>query len=208
MTAHSPSSSMRAQPMSLFGPPSCSRHTKPKPRLGCSRPGGGTTLASLYESFIRPFFVLLAVPLALIGVFIAFVIVDIAFDSSAYIGLILLGGIAVNNSILLVDRIHLRKKQGISLLEAVLEGTKERIRPIFMTTGTTVLGMLPLVLFQAEEGRMGIWHTLALSTMGGLISSTIFILITVPMFYFHGEKTLLWTYDKIDELREAWKSFQ
>jgi HAE1 family hydrophobic/amphiphilic exporter-1 len=164
-------------------------------------------LASLYESFVHPFFILLAVPLALIGVFIAFVIVEIAFDSSAYIGLILLGGIAVNNSILLVDRIHLKRKQGISLLEAVLEGTKERIRPVFMTTGTTVLGMLPLVLFQAEEGKMGIWHSLALSTIGGLTSSTIFILLTVPVFYFHGEKTRLWTYDKIEELREAWKSF-
>ena len=64
-------------------------------------------LASLYESFIQPFFILLAVPLALIGVFVAFVIADFPFDSSAYIGVILLGGIVVNNSILLVDHINL-----------------------------------------------------------------------------------------------------
>jgi len=163
-------------------------------------------LASLYESLIQPFYILLAVPLALIGVFIAFVIADFAFDSSAYIGVLLLGGIVVNNSILLVDHIHLKKKQGLSLLDAVLEGTKERIRPIFMTTGTTVLGMLPLVLFQVEEGRKGIWHSLALSTVGGLISSTIFILIVIPIFYFHGEKIRLWMYGKIEELRNVWKS--
>jgi len=164
-------------------------------------------LSSLYESLIHPFFILLAVPLALDGVFIAFVIADFPFDSSAYIGVILVGGIVVNNSILLVDHINLKRKQGISLLEAVLRGARERFRPIFLTTGTTVLGMLPLVLFQAEEGRIGIWHSLALSTIGGLISSTIFVVITVPVFYFHGEKIRLWTYEKIEELKEAWKNF-
>jgi HAE1 family hydrophobic/amphiphilic exporter-1 len=165
-------------------------------------------LASLYESLIQPFFILLAVPLALIGVFIAFVIADFPFDSSAYIGVLLLGGIAVNNSILLVNHIHLKRKQGLSPLEAILEGTNERVRPIFMTTGTTVLGMLPMVLIQVEEGRKGIWQSLALSTVGGLISSTIFILIVIPIIYFHGEKIRLWTYVKIEELRKAWKSFR
>jgi len=165
-------------------------------------------LASLYESLLLPFFILLAVPLALIGVFVAFVIADVPFDSSAYIGVLLLGGIVVNNSILLVGHIHLKRKQGLSLLEAVLKGAKERVRPIFITTSTTVLGMLPMVLIQAEEGRKGIWHSLALSTIGGLVSSTIFILVAIPVFYFHGEKIHLWIYDKIEELKKVWKSFQ
>jgi HAE1 family hydrophobic/amphiphilic exporter-1 len=164
-------------------------------------------LASLYESLIHPFFILLAVPLALIGVFIAFVIADFPFDSSAYIGVILLGGIVVNNSILLVDHINLKRKQGLFLLGAVLKGARERIRPIFLTTGTTVLGMLPMVLIQVEEGRKGIWRSLALSTVGGLMSSTIFILVAIPVLYFHGEKIRLWTYVKIEELRKAWKNF-
>ncbi len=163
-------------------------------------------LASLYESFIHPFFILLAVPLALIGVFIAFVIADFNFDMSARIGVILLGGIVVNNSILLVDHINLRRREGLPVLEAVLKGARERIRPIFLTTSTTVLGMLPLVLVQVEEGRRYIWSSLALSAVGGLISSTIFILIAIPIFYFYGDRIRAWAYEKIQEIKNAWKN--
>lgn len=164
-------------------------------------------LASLYESFIQPFFILLAVPLALIGVFVAFVIADFPFDSSAYIGVILLGGIVVNNSILLVDHINLKKKEGLPVLEAVLAGARERIRPIFMTTSTTVLGMLPLVLIQLEVERKRLWSSLALSAVGGLISSTIFILIVIPIFYFYGDRIRGFAGSKIGEFKKAWRSF-
>ena len=164
-------------------------------------------LASLYESIIQPFFILLAVPLALIGVFVAFVIADFPFDSSAYIGVILLGGIVVNNSILLVDHINLKRRQGLSLLEAVLKGSRERIRPIFLTTSTTVLGMLPLVLIQIEEGRRRIWSSLALSAVGGLISSTIFILIVIPIFYYYGDRIRSFGAERMNNFRKAWKNF-
>ncbi len=164
-------------------------------------------LASLYESIIQPFFILFAVPLALIGVFVAFVLADFAFDSSAYIGVILLGGIVVNNSILLVDHINLKRRKGLPLLDAVIQGARERIRPIFMTTGTTVLGMLPLVLIQVEAGRRQIWASLALSAVGGLISSTIFILITIPIFYYYGDGIRNFTSSKITELKKAWKAY-
>ena len=164
-------------------------------------------LASLYESIIQPFFILFAVPLALIGVFVAFVIADFAFDSSAYIGVILLGGIVVNNSILLVDHINLKRRQDLPLLDAVIQGARERIRPIFMTTGTTVLGMLPLVLIQVEAGRRQIWASLALSAVGGLISSTIFILITIPIFYYYGDGLRTFTARKITEFKKAWKAY-
>jgi HAE1 family hydrophobic/amphiphilic exporter-1 len=164
-------------------------------------------LAALYESLIQPFFILLAVPLALIGVFVAFVIADFPFDSSAYIGVILLGGIVVNNSILLVDHINLKRKEGLPILDAVLVGAKERIRPIFMTTSTTVLGMLPLVLVQLEVERRRLWSSLALSAVGGLVSSTIFILIVIPIFYFHGDRIRHFASEKIGEFRKAWKSF-
>jgi len=164
-------------------------------------------LASLYESIIQPFFILLAVPLALIGVFVAFVIADFPFDSSAYIGVILLGGIVVNNSILLVDHINIKRKEGLPLLDAVLKGARERIRPIFLTTSTTVLGMLPLVLIQIEAGRRRIWSSLALSAVGGLISSTIFILIVIPIFYYYGDNLHSWAQGKFSEFRRAWKSY-
>lgn len=144
-------------------------------------------LASLYESIIQPFFILMAFPLALIGVFVAFVIADFAFDSSAYVGLILLGGIVVNNSILLVDNINLNRKQDSSLVEAVIKGSRERVRPIFLTSSTTVLGMLPLIVIQVEAGKTQIWSSLALSAVGGLVSSSLFILIVLPIFYFYGD---------------------
>jgi len=160
-------------------------------------------LASLYESFIQAFYIILAVPLSLIGVFVAFVIADFSFDSSAYIGVILLGGIVVNNAILLVDHINLKKRQGLSLVDAVVIGSKERVRPIFLTAGTTVLGMFPLLLIQGEVAKRKIWASLALSTVGGLISSTIFILIVIPIFYRHGDSMRSWFSQKIGELKRA-----
>ncbi len=143
-------------------------------------------LASLYESFVQPFIVMLAVPLSLAGVFLAFVIAGYPFDSSAYIGLILLAGIVVNNAIILVDHLnHTRKISGLSLEEAVVKGTRERIRPVFMTTATTVFGLLPLLLIQLETGRRQIWSSLALATLGGLTASALFIFIVIPIFYYH-----------------------
>lgn len=164
-------------------------------------------LASLYESLLQPFFILLAVPLALIGVFIAFIIAGFPFDSSAYIGVILLGGIVVNNSILLIDNMNLKKRKGSELKEAVLQGAQERIRPIFLTTSTTVLGMLPLILIQLEGGQRQIWSSLALSAVGGLISSTFFILAVIPIFFYYGEMFRKRAKDKFSEILAAVKKF-
>ena len=165
-------------------------------------------LAALYESFLHPFLILFAVPLALIGVFIAFIIADYPFDSSAYIGVILLGGIVVNNAILLVDHINLRRRQGRPLLEAVLEGTRDRVRPILMTTGTTVLGILPLLLVQAQAGvRRQIWSSLALCTVGGLTTSTILVLLVIPVLYYASDGLRGWFAERAAELREAWRRF-
>ena len=159
-------------------------------------------LAALYESFILPFFILLAVPLALIGVFVAFVVAKAPFDPTAYIGVILLSGIVVSNSILLVDHINLRRRQGLGLLEAVVRGTKDRVRPIFMTTSTTIFGMLPLLLIGAEANKRQIWSSLALCTVGGLTSSTILVFVVIPVLYFHGDGLRAWGAEKAREARE------
>jgi len=143
-------------------------------------------LASLYESFLQPFIVMLSVPLSLVGVFLAFVIAGYPFDSSAYIGLILLAGIVVNNAIILVDHINLtRRTSGLNLRESIIKGAKERIRPVFMTTSTTVFGLLPLLLIQLESGRRQIWSSLALATLGGLTTSALFIFLVIPVFYYY-----------------------
>ena len=163
-------------------------------------------LASLYESFLHPLFILLSVPLALIGVFVAFIVANYPFDASAYIGVILLMGIVDNNAVLLIDHINLKRRQGMGVVEAVLQGSRERIRPIFMTTCTTVFGMLPMLLIKAEAGvKRQIWSTLALSTLGGLITSTIFILIVIPIFYLYGDRIRNWAAGKYRELKQTIK---
>jgi multidrug efflux pump subunit AcrB len=138
--------------------------------------------AALFESLRQPFAVLLTVPLALIGVFLIFYLTDTNFDRNAYIGVILLGGIVVNNAILLIHHINKLREQGDDLIPAIINATEDRVRPILMTTLTTVLGLLPLVIFAEEQASM--WYTLALATIGGLLSSAPLVLFVIPSFYF------------------------
>jgi HAE1 family hydrophobic/amphiphilic exporter-1 len=137
--------------------------------------------AALFESLSAPFVVLLTLPLALIGVFLIFFYVDAAFTRTAYIGTIMMGGIVVNNAILIVYHIG-ELRQSMPTREAILQGTLERVRPILMTTFTTVFGLLPLILF-AQSQDENIWNSLALATIGGLISSTLFVLVAIPVAY-------------------------
>jgi len=143
-------------------------------------------LAVLYEDFLQPLLIMLAIPLALIGVFLAYWIANYAFDSTGYIGVILLSGIVVNNAIILVDNINRHLEHTKQIIHSIVIGTKERVRPILMTTLTTILGMLPLVIFK-EEGSSSsdIWSSLALCTVGGLTTSTILILLVIPIFYYY-----------------------
>jgi len=140
-------------------------------------------LSVLYESIWQTFLIMLAIPLGLIGVFLAFVIAGFNFDSTAYIGLILLFGVVVNNAIILVDHINFYIKKGLKLTDAIAQGSYERIRPIFMTTATTVLGALPMVLSRQGE-QADIWSTLALCTVGGLTTSALFIPLVIPIFFY------------------------
>ena len=94
----------------------------------------------------------------------------------------------MNNTILLVDHINrVRREEGLPLRESILRGTVERVRPILMTTTTTVFGLLPLVLF-AESRDANIWNALAYTLIGGLLSSTIFVLTTTPSLYYLFER--------------------
>ncbi len=139
--------------------------------------------AALFESLRQPLCVLLTVPMALIGVFMMFFYTGATFTREAYIGVIMMGGIVVNNAILLVDHINrVRATSDLPLEKAILRGTVERVRPILMTTATTVLGLLPLVLF-SEGADSTIWNALAFTLIGGLLSSTIFVLTTTPALY-------------------------
>jgi HAE1 family hydrophobic/amphiphilic exporter-1 len=151
--------------------------------------------AALFESIRQPFVVLLAVPMALVGVFLAFYFMDASFTREAYIGVIMMGGIVVNNAILLIDHVNLlRRKHALPLRDAVVQGTLERVRPILMTSFTTIFGLLPLVLF-SEYADANIWNALALALIGGLASSTLFVLTVTPAIY--------WLLEKGPERRKA-----
>ncbi len=140
--------------------------------------------AALFESLLLPLCVLLTVPMALVGVFLVFFYTDAHFTREAYIGVIMMGGIVVNNAILLVDHINrLRREHDLALNEAILTGTLDRVRPILMTSATTILGLLPLVLF-SETANSNIWNALAYALIGGLASSTFLVLTATPALYF------------------------
>ncbi len=143
--------------------------------------------ASLFESLRAPFVVLLTVPLALIGVFLVFFYTGASFTRSAYIGVIMMAGIVVNNAILVVYHINEIRRAGSAIKDAIIQGTLERVRPILMTTLTTVLGLLPLILF-SETIDATIWNALALATIGGLIASTVFVLTSIPVLYYLFER--------------------
>ncbi len=143
--------------------------------------------SALFESLRAPLVVLLTLPLALIGVFLIFFYTGANFTRSAYIGVIMMAGIVVNNSILVVYHIGELRRAGNELKAAIVQGTLERVRPILMTTLTTVLGLLPLILF-SESLDATIWNALALATIGGLTASTIFVLTSIPVLYYLFER--------------------
>jgi HAE1 family hydrophobic/amphiphilic exporter-1 len=145
--------------------------------------------SALFESLRQPLCVLLTVPMALAGVFLMSFYTGATFTREAYVGVIMMGGIVVNNAILLVDHVNqVRRDTDLPLTEAVLRGTLERVRPILMTTATTVLGLLPLVLF-SESADANIWNALAFALIGGLLSSTVFVLTTTPALYLLFERS-------------------
>ncbi len=144
--------------------------------------------AALFESLRQPFCVLLTVPMALIGVFLIFFYTGATFTREAYVGVIMMAGIVVNNAILLVDHINqLRREGGLSLQPAIVRGTLERVRPILMTSATTIFGLLPLVLF-SESADSNIWNALTWALIGGLSSSTILVLSVTPALYYLFER--------------------
>lgn len=149
-------------------------------------------MASQFESLLQPFVILFSVPLAGVGVVLGLALLDIPLSVVVFIGLILLAGIVVNNAIVLVDRINQRRDSGAELVDAIQEAGRARLRPILMTTATTVLGLLPLTgwlegvpwigHFGAGEGAE-LRAPMAVTVITGLISSTLLTLVVVPVIY-------------------------
>jgi HAE1 family hydrophobic/amphiphilic exporter-1 len=138
-------------------------------------------MASLYESFMAPFIIFLTIPLAVVGVIAMLFITGTSLSVVAFIGVIMLAGIVVNNSIVLVDYINQLRARGYSLRESVIEGGKTRLRPILMTALTTILALTPLALGLGTGGEA--WSPMARSVIGGLSASTILTLLVIPVIY-------------------------
>jgi len=139
-------------------------------------------MASLYESLRTPFVVMFSVPLAAIGVILMLLFTGTTFNVQSYIGCIMLGGIVVNNAILLVDHINLlRRRDGMPLGAAIEEAGRRRLRPILMTAMTTSLAMTPLALGLGEGGEAQ--APMARAIIGGLLSSSLITLVVIPTVY-------------------------
>lgn len=138
-------------------------------------------LLAQFRSFIHPITIMVAIPLVLIGVALALLLTNKAVSMSALLGLILLVGTVVNNSIILVDFINQARRSGQSRDEAILNTVRVRFRPIMMTTTSTLAGMLPLAMGLALGSER--FAPLAITVVGGLTASTLLTMIIIPVFY-------------------------
>jgi len=138
-------------------------------------------MASQFESLFHPFVIMFTIPLGFIGVIWAFVFTGMTFSIGAFIGVILLVGIAVKNGIVLVDYINTLRQRGLERKDAILRAGPIRLRPVLMTALCAIFGMLPLALGTGEGGEMN--APLAVAVIGGLIVATFLTLVVVPVMY-------------------------
>ncbi|MGN0201622.1 MAG: efflux RND transporter permease subunit [Candidatus Cryptobacteroides sp.] len=138
-------------------------------------------MASQFESFMSPFVIMFSIPFAFVGVFIGLGVTGTALSVMAMIGIIILLGIVVKNGIVLIDYTILMRERGMSVIDATVAAARSRLRPILMTTLTTVLGMLPMALGRGEGSEM--WRSLGMTVCWGLSISTLVTLILIPAVY-------------------------
>ncbi len=138
-------------------------------------------MASQFESLLDPFIIMFSVPFAWSGVALGLLIGGVTLSIVSFIGLVMLVGIVVNNAIVLVDYINILRSRGLPMAEAVVTGGANRLRPVLMTTITTVFGMLPLA-FSSGQGSET-WRPIGISMLGGLSLSTLVTLVLVPVMY-------------------------
>lgn len=145
-------------------------------------------MAAQFESLKDPFIIMFSIPFTFVGIILAFYITGLTLSVTTFIGVIMLMGIVVNNGIILVDYTNMLRKRGYSLSEAVQEAGRSRLRPVLMTTFTTMLGMLPMAMSKGMGHEM--YSPLGVTIIGGLFISTVVTLVLVPTIYsvFHGKE--------------------
>jgi HAE1 family hydrophobic/amphiphilic exporter-1 len=138
-------------------------------------------MASQFESLVHPFVILFTIPLALVGAVLALFLTGTTVNVVAFIGVIMLAGIVVNNAIVLVDLINQLQAQGIEKIAAIREAGRARLRPILMTTLTTALGLMPMAIGVGEGAEVR--TPMAITVIGGLLVSTLLTLVVIPVVY-------------------------
>jgi HAE1 family hydrophobic/amphiphilic exporter-1 len=138
-------------------------------------------LAAEFESIIQPFVILLTMPFAGVGTVITFLIFGKSLNMMAYIGIIMLCGIAVSNAIILIDRINQLREEGMGKKDSIVTAGSQRIRPILMTSLTTIFALVPLTIGIGESASLR--SPMALAVVGGLVSSTLLTLVVIPCVY-------------------------
>jgi len=138
-------------------------------------------MASQFESLLQPFVILFTIPLGLIGVVWALFITGTTINVVAFIGLIMLAGIVVNNAIVLIDAVNQARERGLDRHGAILEAGRVRLRPILITTISTVLGLLPMALGFGDGAEVR--TPMAITVIGGITVSTLLTLVVIPVVY-------------------------
>ncbi len=152
-------------------------------------------MASLFESLIHPFTIMLSIPFSLIGVALGLYALDVPFDNNGALGLLILFGVVVNNGIVLIAHINHLRETGLSRREAIVTGGQHRLRPILMTAFTTILNLMPIVIpmiYGTSEGFARRWGPVGLVVVSGLASSTILTLMLAPTLYSLLDDFSLW----------------
>lgn len=138
-------------------------------------------MAAQFESFKMPFIIMLAIPFAFTGVILALLLTNTTLSVIAALGAIMLVGIVTKNGIVLIDFINLMRERGIRLYDAVAQACRSRLRPVLMTSLTTILGMVPMALSVGEGSET--WRPMGVAVIGGMVFSTIITLVIVPVVY-------------------------
>jgi HAE1 family hydrophobic/amphiphilic exporter-1 len=138
-------------------------------------------MAAQFESLLHPLVILISVPLGMVGVVFALMLTGNSISVLVLIGAVMLAGIVVNNAIVLVDAINRRRREGEELNQAIVSAGRERLRPILMTTTTTVLALLPMALGLGAGDELR--APLAVTVIGGLLAATVLTLVVIPCVY-------------------------
>ncbi|MBS4012662.1 MAG: efflux RND transporter permease subunit [Bacteroidetes bacterium] len=143
-------------------------------------------MASQFESIKNPFIIIFTIPLSITGVIIAFYITGLTLSAVTFLGIIMLLGIVVNNGIVIVDYTNLLRSRGLKVREAIVDAGRSRLRPVLMTSFTTMLGMLPMAVSRGVGSE--IWSPLGVTIIGGMFVSTMITLILIPVIYSYFNK--------------------